>query len=70
MWNQTSTRFSQIVGEQPTSVVTIAGALSGLGSSRLSDYALPELRIEGGRPECDARTSRQCRSDLDLEREA
>ena len=55
MWNQTSTRFSQIVGEQPTSAVTIAGALSGLGSSRVSDYDLPELRIEGGRPECDAR---------------
>ena len=55
MWNQTSTRFSQIVGEQPTSAVTIAGALSGLGSSRVSDYDLPELRIEGGRPECDGR---------------
>ena len=55
MWNQTSTRFSQIVGEQSTSAVTIAGALSGLGSSRVSDCDLPELRIEGGRPECDAR---------------
>ena len=55
MWYQASTRFSQIVGEQPTSAVTIAGALSGLGSSRVSDYDLPEMRIEGGRPECDAR---------------
>ena len=57
MWNQTSARSSQIVGERPTrpSAVTIAVALSSLGSSRLSDYDPHELRIESGRPSCDAR---------------
>ena len=54
MWNQTSTRFSQTEGERPTrpSPVTVAGALSSLGSSRPSDYDPGELRIESGRPSC------------------